>query len=163
MSKYGEEKFDLVIASSVIHWLKHQQKCELFQNASHCLKPNEQFIFSALSENKTTTWPLVTLIGELGNEIIQMVQCEPKHYYEKLIVNNGFLNAFSGSYHNIASFECLQDLLKWFTATFHTRKHDKILTRLQRAFEKANINFLFNQKGVPFDDAELYHIKCVKK
>lgn len=128
VEKYGND-FDLIIASSVIHWIPSQNKRKVFQAIYNALGDGGIFIFLTRHEDSVEDLlKMFRLLGDTGKQMEDCLFFETADTYLQHAGKVGFKNSSIEKRLFKTRFESIEKIFELYTAAFHKGEYFTILT-----------------------------------
>ena len=167
-AQFGKEKFDLVVAGTVMHWVSPEEKPKVFESVFESLKSGGIFLFNSMVSIETvSTYPIYGFLKDqnLVSYLRSKFYTTTIARYEELALQAGFVESVGKTKEMRIYFESVEPILYYIASSLHLADFDEMLNELRAIMnnDKIDKKFLYDEQGRAYDESEYIFMKCRKQ
>ncbi|XP_066932413.1 arsenite methyltransferase-like [Clytia hemisphaerica] len=157
VARFGSD-FDLVVMSTVVHWIPREDRKETFEGIRQTLKEGGSFVFNMNKQNTLNMIPITSKLNPGGeylggnyypgistNELIELGQ------------NSGFTTAQVKENRESLTVPSVEDYIRWAACSIHTLNYEETLQKFRKICEEEDISCLYNSEGqVAYEETNFF-------
>jgi len=161
-----DQKFDLVIAGTVMHWIPPEEKPKVFKSVFDQLKSGRIFLFNSTvdlwSSNLDRMFDLMKDQTHKSNFYSRFYVATIAEY-ELMAANAGFIETHGRQETTRDYFESEVPIIELLASSIHTLEFDVVLSELRGILNNDDIDKSFDEEGRTMFQVDQFFIKCCKQ
>ena len=164
---FGDNKFDLVVSGTVMHWISPKLKSKTFESVYASLKTGGRFLFNCMqSVNDLSAARFLDFLEDktIKTKIFESLFCPSKETFHDIASETGFTESNIEEVPVNIPYGTVDNAVKIMAAAIHVIDFEKLVAEFKRIVNDTDIDksFLFDDQGEPRVQKVYNFVICVK-